>query len=143
MSNDLCRDYLDRAHISLKEAQESLLRRDWPLCILRSAECTEFSIKAILRLSASEYKRDHDVSGVLVSSYTKFPEWFQSKIPRISLFSRVYTFISLQAKYGDELLKASPKTLFDHPEAQAFLNFSRQTYYDCKKLFFELRKSTK
>ncbi|MHB8105708.1 MAG: HEPN domain-containing protein [Dehalococcoidales bacterium] len=140
MSSDLCRDYLDRASSSLREAEESLRRYDWPLCVLRSAECVEFSLKAILRLADSEYKREHDVSGVLINAYDKFPEWFRAKLPRISLFSRVFSYISLSAKYGDELLKVSPKMLFDRPEAQAYLEFTRQTYHDCYRLFSEFKK---
>lgn len=140
MSFDLCRDYLDRASNSLREAEDSSKRYDWPLCVLRSAECVEFSLKAILRLIASDYKREHDVSGVMINAYDKFPEWFKIKVPRISFVSRVFTQISLTAKYGDELLKASPKIIFEQPEAQAYFGIAKQIYFDCSRLFWEVKK---
>lgn len=139
MNIDVCRDYLERAYTSLNEARDSSKRFDWPLCILRSAECVEFSLKAILGVVVGDYKRKHDVSGDLISAYDKFPEWFRTKISRISLVSRVFTFLSLQAKYGDELLKVSPKSIFERPEAQAYLQIAEQVYFDCNRLFYEIK----
>jgi len=140
MSIDVSRDYLDRAYTSLREAEDSCKRFDWPLCILRSAECVEFSLKAILGIVVGDYKRAHDVSGDLISAYDKFPEWFRTKVPRISLVSRVFTFLSLPAKYGDELLKVSPKSIFERPEAQAYLDIAKRVYWDCNRLFGEIKK---
>lgn len=139
MNAEVSRDYLDRAYNSLREAEDSHKRWDWPLCILRSAECVEFSLKAILRVVVGDYKREHDVSGDLIGAYDKFPEWFKAKVARISLVSRVFTFISLPAKYGDELLKVSPKGIFEQPEAQAYLGIAKQVYWDCNRLFGEIK----
>jgi HEPN domain-containing protein len=139
MSTDVSRDFLDRAYTSLREAEDCTKKFDWPLCTLRSAECVEFSLKAILGAVVGDYKRVHDVSGDLISAYDKFPEWFKVKVSRISLISRLFTFISLPAKYGDELLKVSPKKIFERPEAQAYLDVAKQVYWDCDRLFHEIK----
>lgn len=139
MSIDVSRDYLDRAHTLLGEARGSSKRWDWPLCVLRSQECVEFSLKAILKLVGRNYKREHDVSGDLISAYEEFPDWFRTKVSRISLISRVFGELSLPAKYGDELLKVSPKGIFDRPEAQAYQDFAEHVYLDCNRLFWEIK----
>jgi len=140
MSMDVSRDFLDRASTSLREAEDSSKKFDWSLCTLRSAECVEFSLKAILGTVVGDYKRSHDVSGDLINAYDKFPEWFKAKVPRISLISRLFTLLSLPAKYGDELLKVSPKNIFERPEAQAYLDVAKQVYWDCDRLFYEIKK---
>lgn len=139
MSTDVSQDFLDRAYASLREAEDCSKRFDWPLCALRSAECVEFSLKAILRAVVGDYKREHDVSGDLINAYDKFPEWFRAKVPRISLISRLFTHLSLPAKYGDELLKVSPKDIFERPESQAYLAVAKQVYFDCNRLFHEIK----
>lgn len=139
MSTDVSRDFLDRAYTSLREAEDCGKKFDWPLCTLRSAECVEFSVKAILITVVGNYKRDHDVSGDLINAYDKFPEWFKAKVPRISLTSRLFSLISLSAKYGDELLKVSPKSIFKQIEAEAFRNVAKEVYWDCNKLFHEIK----
>jgi HEPN domain-containing protein len=139
MSTDVSQDFLDRAYNSLGEAENSSKRFDWPLCILRSAECVEFSLKAILVVAVGDYSRKHDVSGDIISAYDKFPGWFKEKVPRISLLSRVFTFLSVPAKYGDGLLKASPKSIFKQTEAEAFRNAAKEVYWDCNRLFYEIK----
>lgn len=86
MTTHVARDYLDRAHILLGEAEEACKKWDWALGILRSAECVEFSLKGVVRLVASSHKREHDVSGDLASVFDKFPEWFKSKVPRMGWY---------------------------------------------------------
>jgi HEPN domain-containing protein len=109
------------------------------MCTLRSAECVEFSVKAILIMVVGDYKRDHDVSGDLITVYDKFPVWFKVKVPRISFISGLFTFISLTAKYGNEFLKISPKKIFERTEAEAFRNVAREVYLDCNRLFHEIK----
>ncbi|MBA7591336.1 hypothetical protein ES708_33490 [subsurface metagenome] len=139
MSTDVSQDFLDRAYTSFREAESCSKRFDWPLCILRSAECVEFSVKAILRTVVGDYEREHDVSGDLINAYDRFPEWFKEKVPRISLMSRLFTLLSLRAKYGDELLQVSPKKIFEQPEAQVYLDVAKQVYFDCNRLFREIK----
>lgn len=141
MNVDVSRDYLDRAYALLREAEGSHGRSDWPLCVLRSAECLEFSLKAILGVVGIEYEHRHDVSGDILGAYEKFPKWFRAKVPRISMVSRVLSIVSIPAKYGDELLKVSPKSIFERPEAQAYLDIAKQVYWDCNRLFFEINRS--
>lgn len=140
MNIDISIDYLDRASIVLNEAKQSSARFDWPHCIWRSAECVEFSLKAILQLISIDYKKDHDVSGYLKGAYGKFPAWFNDKIPRFASISHVLTSLCLQAKYGDELLQVSSKRIFSSPEAQAYLQIANEIYLDCNRLFWEIKK---
>jgi len=140
MATDVSRDYLDRAHILLGEAEDACKKWDWALCILRSAESVEFSLKAILRLAAGSYKREHDVSGDLTNSFDKFPKWFKAKVPRISVVSRVLTSLSIPARYGDEMLNVSAKNLFERDEAETYMKIAKQIYYDCDRLFYEMKR---
>lgn len=139
MTGDISRDYLDRARILLGEAEAACEKWDWALCILRSAECVEFSLKGIVRLVASSYRRRHDVSGDLANAFDKFPEWFKAKVPRISVVSRTLTSLSIPAKYGDEMLNVSARNLFERDEAEAYMKIAKQVYYDCDRLFYEMK----
>jgi HEPN domain-containing protein len=139
MSIEVSLNYLEKANIYLGEAKESSKRLDWSHCVLRSAECVEFSLKAVLQVKNVEYKRDHDVSGYLIGSYNQFPEWFKTRVPRFSSLSKVLSSLCLQAKYGNELLKTPPKIIFDRPEAQAYLEIADEIYLDCNKLFLEIK----
>lgn len=138
MSGDIGRSYLDRASILLQEARKCLDRVDWALCILRSAECVEFSLKAALLLVGASYRREHDVANPLAEHRNKFPEWFSAKVPRFVLISRIMTSISLSAKYGDEMLGSPPGNLFERHEAEAYLRTAEGVYGECNRLFYEL-----
>lgn len=138
MTAHVSRDYLARARILMGEAEEACKKWDWALSILRSAECVEFSLKAIVRLVASSHKREHDVSGDLANAFNKFPEWFKAKVPRMNVVSRTLTSLSIPAKYGDEMLNVSSKNLFERAEAEAYMTIARQVYNDCNRLFHEM-----
>lgn len=142
MSTQISRDYLERSRVLLREAEEACKRFDWALSILRSAESVEFSLKAIVRTVSNSHKREHDVSSDLANTMGSFPEWFQSKIPRMNLLSRTLTSLSIPARYGDEMLSVSPKTLFERAEAEAYLTIVKQIYYDCTRLFYEITSKT-
>ena len=139
MAYDLGGGYLDRAYTLLGEAKEASKRCDWALSVLRSAESVEFSLKAVLKCLGSEYKREHDVSGDLVKASDNVPEWFRGKIGRLNLISRFLTMLSIPAKYGDEVLNLSPKSLFERPEGEAYLQVAEQVYWDCSRLFNEMK----
>jgi len=139
MTAAVSRDYLDRACILLGEAEDACKRWDWALCVLRSAESVEFSLKAILKLVAGSHRREHDVSGDLINAFDKFPEWFKAKVPRISVVSRTLTSLSIPARYGDEMLDVSAKNLFGQDEAETYMKIAKQIYFDCDRLFYEMK----
>lgn len=132
------REYLDRAHFSLRQAEDCYRQLDWPLCIVRAAECVEFSLKGILQAVGAPYRQEHEVSGYLITVHEHFPEWFRDKLPRIGLISRTLTQLFLFAKYGDEALRAPPKRLFQRAEATAYLENAKEVYWGCDRLFWEL-----
>lgn len=142
MATQVSRDYLERAHTLLGEAEEACKKFDWALSILRSAESVEFSLKAIVRVVSSSHKREHDVSGDLANVVDRFPGWFQVKIPRMNVVSRTLTTLSIPAKYGDEMLGVSSKSLFERTEAEAYLSIAKQVYFDCNRLFYEMTYKT-
>ena len=101
---------------------------------MRSAEAVEFTLKAVIRLVGGTYDRKHDVSDTLAHHLPDFPPWFKDKIPRFGLLSRTLTSLSLYAKYGDEMLRASPKALFSESEAKAYLNSASEVLNECLRL---------
>lgn len=130
----IVKDYVDRAATSIKQAEDCLNGGDWPTSILRSAEAVEFTLKVAIRLVGGTYDRKHDVSDILVHHLPDFPPWFKDKIPRFGLLSRTLTSLSLYAKYGDEMLSASPKALFSESEAKAYLNSASEVLNECLRL---------
>lgn len=75
MGTNITSDYWERARSLLSQARESVEQENWALSITRSAETTEYSLKATIRLTGGTYRRSHDVSGDLVSkeNYQHFP----------------------------------------------------------------------
>ncbi|GEM_PF-4954320 len=83
MVNNMARDYLERARSILSQASQSFEEENWAMCITRSAEATEYSLKAAIRSVGGDYRPEHDVSRDLVKEETreKFPAWFQRGLP--------------------------------------------------------------
>jgi len=127
-------DYLNRASTCIKEAEDCLRRGDYPTSILRAGEAVEFALKAAIRLVGQNYDRKHDVSAALAKSFQSFPPWFKDKVPRFRSLSRTFTSLSLDAKYGDEMLDAPPKALFLESEARIYLESAREVLNECLKL---------
>jgi len=134
------KDYLDRAAISIKQAEGCLKQGDQATCVLRSAEAIEFSLKAAIRLVGKTHERKHDVSGTLVKILQDFPLWFQVLVPRLALLSRTLTSLSIPAKYGDEMLSAPPTILFSQSEGRAYLESASEVLNDCLRLARERKK---
>jgi len=138
----ISKGYLDRAAISIKQAEGCLKQGDHATCILRSAEAVEFSLKAAIRLVGKTHERKHDVSGMLVKILQDFPPWFQVLVPRLALLSRTLTSLSIPAKYGDEMLGAAPKILFSQSEGGAYLESASEVLNDCLRLARERERES-
>jgi HEPN domain-containing protein len=130
-------DYVDRAATSIKQAEDCLGRGDCPTSVLRSAEAVEFALKAAIRLVGGAYDRKHDVSNALAKAFPDFPPWFKDKVPRFRLLSRIFTSLSLDAKYGDEMLGTPPKVLFSEREARAYLESASEVLNESLRLLRE------
>ncbi|MCS7138949.1 MAG: HEPN domain-containing protein [Crenarchaeota archaeon] len=61
----MARTYLEDAAYSLREAKEAFSTKRHHRAVRRAQESVELSLKAVLRLLAVEYPREHDVSNVL------------------------------------------------------------------------------
>ena len=127
-------DYLNRAATCVKQAEDCLRRGDYSTSVLRSGEAVEFALKAALRLVGQTYDRKHDVSAALAESFQSFLPWFKDRVPRFRSLSRIFTSLSLDAKYGDEILGAPPKALFFESEARIYLESAREVLNECLKL---------
>lgn len=135
-------EYLQRARSLIEEAQRGLERLDYALCLIRSAESVEFSLKAALLAMGESHELKHDVSDDLYQTYPTFPDWFKEKVPRYILISKTLTVMSLPAKYGDQKLRIPPRQMIQLPEATAYIEIARDVQANCERLYWEARRAT-
>ena len=130
----MSRDYIQRARRLLVDANACMNRQDYALCVLRSAEAVEFSLKAALHAINKVPSPNHEVSSDLADEQDGFPEWFRVRLPRYMMLSKLFTHVSLPAKYGDTKIAAPPSIIFDAPEAGALLNIATDVFLFCERL---------
>lgn len=136
---NIASDYLVRARALQRESAQAFEQGDWALSIARSAESAEFAVKAVVRALGRTPKATHDVSGDLTQQdiYQEFPSWFQERVPRFSLVSKVLSVVYIKARYGDEALGAAPSVLFTGLEAEAYLKAAAEIVDAGEKLVSE------
>jgi HEPN domain-containing protein len=71
--------------------------------VRRAQECIELSIKAVLRILAIEFPKEHDVSDILQDlNGLKLPSWFADELPGLASIMRKITPKRGPALYGFE-----------------------------------------
>ena len=135
------RDYLNRAAMCLQQAQDCLSQGNYSTSVLRSAETVEFALKAALRFIGHSYKQEHDISAPLANAYEDFPPLFKDKVARFRLLSKIFTSLSLSAKYGDEILDTPPNALFSESDARYYLGNAAEVLNECLTLQSEMENT--
>jgi len=74
----MAKAYIEDAEYSLREARGAHKAGIYHRSVRRAQECTELSLKAILRLIGIEYPKQHDLSIILheVAERRSLPNWF-------------------------------------------------------------------
>ena len=114
----MARDYMARATARLRAARGAFGRGDHPDVVRYSQECTEFSLKACLRLVGVEYPREHEVSDILTASSNRFPEWFRKRIRQFAEISLTLAEARGPSVYGDEARGIPASKMFGRDEAE-------------------------
>ena len=133
-TNAMARDYIKRANRCFKESKDAFEDEDYPITIRRAQECVELSLKAVLRLIAIEYPRDHDVSSALEIAREQFPSWFSKKITEFMRISRDLSKKRGPAIYGYEAQLKPASEIFSRDDANDALVSAENVYSSCFKL---------
>jgi HEPN domain-containing protein len=131
-------DYIKRAGRCLKESKNAFQENDFPITIRRAQECVELSLKAILRSTAIEYPRVHDVGESLEFVKEKFPDWFSSKIPDFKRISRDLSKKRGPALYGYEAQLVPASDIFSKNDAEEALMSAEELFGSCSNLIKEI-----
>jgi HEPN domain-containing protein len=132
--DEVARDYLQKAQTALRHARECLGVADYSTSVSRSAECVELSLKCAIRLVGRTPSRSHDLRDDLKAAFTQLPPWFQEKVPRFALLSRLTSELRLFAIYGYEEYNAPPRALFSRGEAAAYVDAAGDVLNGCFRL---------
>ena len=127
-----------RARRCLMDAENAFNDSDYPMAV-RSQECVEMSLKAVLRAFGIEYPKKHDVSDAL-DLIENFPEWFSSKLHAVKEISRDLAKKRGPAMYGYELELKPAFELFDEDDAVKAINSAKEVFELCNRLIFEIFK---
>ena len=100
----MAKAYIEDAEYSLSEAKSAHKAGIYHRSVRSAQECTELSLKAILRLIGVECSRQHDVSIILqeIAERKSLPNWFISALPEISLISKRLAEERGPAFYGED-----------------------------------------
>jgi HEPN domain-containing protein len=137
----IARSYLRQAEARLKYAQDSYKEGNYPYSVRLSQECVELCLKAVLKAVGVEYPRVHDVSDVLLDFKNRFPEWFQKELNYLSESSKVLAKKREPSFYGIEEDVLAPEEVMDEEDARDAVDRAVKTFYLCRKLVDELKKS--
>lgn len=134
----MAEDYIKRATTFLKEAELAFQDEDFATSVRRSQECVELSLKAVLRLFAIEYPREHDVSPALALIENKeTPTWFKELIPSFIEISKELGKKRGPAIYGYESELKPASEIFGRGDAEKAINSAKLVYSNCKKVIRE------
>jgi len=89
-SDEMARDYAERAKWVLHEAEQALAASNGPVCVRRCQEALELSAKAALRKLGIEYPREHDVGDALEAAVPSLFDLAGTSelVRKLSAFSR-------------------------------------------------------
>ncbi len=136
----MAEDYIRTAGDCLDQARISFERKNYPLCVRRCQECVEMSLKSILRSTAVEYPREHDVSKALDMVKEKLPDWFSLKIPEFIDISKELSKKRGPALYGYEAEFKPASDIFDESDAEDALISTKAVFGACESLINEIWK---
>jgi len=131
-------DYIKRAGRCLKESKDAFEDNDFPITIRRAQECVELSLKAILRSTAIEYPRTHDVGESLEFVLEKFPSWFSARIPDFKRISKDLSKKRGPALYGYEAQLVPASDIFSKNDAEEALMSAEDVFGSCSYLITEI-----
>jgi len=133
----MAKAYLDDAAYSLQEAREALAAKRYHRAVRRSQESVEPGLKAVLRLLAVEYPREHDVSNVLIkiADLKELPEWFKGELEAVNEISKKLSEERGPAFYGDEGAFIPPSQLYGEEDAARAVSGAEKVYELCARLF--------
>jgi len=103
----LAQDYLMRATHRLAALDVLFDRESWADVVRESQEVVELALKSLLRSSAIEVPRVHDVSEILRAESDRFPETVRAHIDDLAATSRSLRRDRELAFYGSEDLTPS------------------------------------
>jgi HEPN domain-containing protein len=106
-NDDLCRDYLRRAHARLQALGVLSDLQSWADVVRESQEVVELSLKALVRWGRIEVPRVHDVSPVLDQNRDRFPAGVRARLDELIRISRSLRRDRELAFYGSEDLTPS------------------------------------
>ena len=113
----LVEDYLSRSQKRLKAVQTLFDEEAWADVVRESQEVLELTLKALLRASAIEAPRIHDVSAVLEEHKERLPKGVQNELEEIVELSRSLRRDRELAFYGSEDL--TPSEFYSKKDANA------------------------
>jgi len=100
INKEMARDYLQRAKWCLDEAILAHERKDYAGTARRSQEALELVAKALLRVHAIEYPREHDVSEAPINEKQRFTAEIQAEMEPLAALVRELASIRGPAMYG-------------------------------------------
>lgn len=122
---DLAQDYIQRADTRLRALEVLFEARSWADVVRESQEIVELTLKALLRASAIDPPRVHDVSGVLLSERARIPAELAPHIDTLAEISRQLRRDRELAFYGAEDL--TPSGFYTRQDAEQARAGARQT----------------
>lgn len=131
-TRDMAENYLGDARIYLSQAKETFKEKNYHICIRRCQECVELSLKALLRLFAIEYPKEHDVSDVLMRERNIFPK--EMDIDILARISKDLTRKRGPAIYGYERELKPPSIVFSKEDAKKALGDAKYTLKSCERI---------
>lgn len=132
----MARDYIRRASMALREAENAFSSRDYALAVRRAQETIELSLKAALRFLAIEYPREHDLSEVLrrAKASRRLPSWFVEELEFMADVSADLARKRGLAFYGDEAALKPPSSLFAEVDGHEAVENAKRVYKNCARL---------
>lgn len=113
---NLVEDYLFRASSRIKILKVLFADKNWADVVRESQEVVELTLKALLRNSAIEVPRIHDVSALLLKQKERLPEAIHENLEQFSKISKTLRRDRELAFYGSEDL--TPSSFYSEEDAK-------------------------
>ncbi len=120
----LASDYIRRATHRLAALDVLFERESWADVVRESQEAVELALKSLLRFSAIEVPRVHDVSQILRTESDRLPAAVRAHIEELVAISKSLRRDRELAFYGSEDL--TPSDFYQRPEAEQALAGARR-----------------
>jgi HEPN domain-containing protein len=119
---EMAKDYLSRAKYCLREAEEAMKDRNYPICIRRTQESLELASKSLLRYFGIEYPKEHDVGDALNLIKDRLPENIAKKVQDFQSLLTELAKVRGPALYGYEREGIPASKAFGKEYAEGKLN---------------------